>query len=134
MSNEPGLGIGEVARRVGVRASAVRYYEELGLIAPEGRRGGKRVFGQEAVERMALISFAKDAGFSLDEIRKLLAGFPDDTPAGARWSAMAAAKLIQLEAESERIAIMRAALQRISHCGCRDLAQCARGIAAKRCR
>jgi MerR family redox-sensitive transcriptional activator SoxR len=134
MNSDGGLGIGEVARRVGVRPSAVRYYEQRGLIAPDGRRGGKRVYGQEAVERLALINFAKDAGFSLGEIRKLLAGFPDDTPAGARWSEMAAAKLIELDAESERIAIMRAALQRVSHCGCEDLDQCARGIAAKRCR
>jgi MerR family redox-sensitive transcriptional activator SoxR len=134
MSDDANLGIGEVARRVGVRPSAVRYYEERGLIAPDRRIGGKRVYGQEAVERMALISFAKDAGFSLDEIRKLLAGFPDDTSAGQRWSEMAAAKLAELDVMSQRIDVMRAALQRISHCGCRDLDQCARGISAKHCR
>jgi MerR family transcriptional regulator, redox-sensitive transcriptional activator SoxR len=128
------LRIGEVARRVGVRPSAVRYYEERGLIAPEGRSGGKRVYGPEAVERMALISFAKDAGFSLDEIRKLLAGFPEDTPAGVRWSELAAAKLVELDALSQRIDVMRAALHRISRCSCRDLDQCARGIAAKKWR
>ena len=80
------VGIGEVARRVGVRPSAVRYYEERGLIAPERRSGGKRIYGQEAIERMALILFAKEVGFSLDEIRKLLSGFSNDTPAGARSS------------------------------------------------
>jgi MerR family redox-sensitive transcriptional activator SoxR len=128
------LGIGEVARRVGVRASAVRYYEERGLIAPEGRRGGKRVYGQQAVERMALIGFAKELGFSLDEIRVLLDGFPRDTPAGARWSELAANKLAELEAMSRRIETMRAALQHISRCGCGDLDRCAEAIAAKRCR
>ena len=128
------LGIGEVARRAGVRPSAVRYYEERGLIAPDQRRGGKRVYGEEAVERMALIVFAKELGFTLDEIRTLLDGFPAGTPAGARWSQLAATKLAQLEAMSRRIEVMRAALERISHCGCRDLDQCARGIAAKRCR
>jgi MerR family redox-sensitive transcriptional activator SoxR len=132
MNDDPKLGIGEVARRVGVRPSAVRYYEERGLIVPEGRRGGKRLYGQEAVERMALIAFAKDAGFSLDEIRTLLAGFPVDTPASVRWSEMAKAKLIELDAMAERIEIMRRALHRISGCACRDLDQCARGIAAKR--
>src|SRR5436309_4362762 len=99
------LGIGEVARRVGVRASAVRYYEERGLIAPDGRRGGKRVYGQQAVERMALISFAKTLGFSLDEIRTLLDGFPHDTPAGPRWSELASKKLAELEAMSRRIEV-----------------------------
>jgi MerR family transcriptional regulator, redox-sensitive transcriptional activator SoxR len=134
MSDESAIGIGEVARRVGVRPSAVRYYEERGLIAPERRSGGKRVYGQEAIERMALILFAKDAGFSLDEIRKLISGFSEDTPAGARWLELASAKLVELDAASQRIDIMRAALQRISRCGCRSLDQCARGMAAKKCR
>ena len=128
------FGIGEVAKRTGVRPSAVRYYEERGLIAPASRRGGKRVYDEEAVERMALIVFAKELGFSLDDIRNLLAGFPEETPAGARWSKLAAAKLEELDVMSQRIDVMRTALQRISHCGCRDLDQCARGIAAKRCR
>ena len=128
------LGLGDVAWRVGVRTSAVRYYEARGLIAPEGRKGGKRVYGQEAVERMALITFAKELGFSLDEIRTLLTGFAPDTPAGARWSKLAAKKIEELDAAAQRIEIMRAALQRISRCGCGDLDQCARAIATKRCR
>jgi MerR family redox-sensitive transcriptional activator SoxR len=128
------FGIGEVAKRTGVRPSAVRYYEERGLISPSSRRGGKRVYDEEAVERMALIVFAKELGFSLDDIRNLLAGFPEETPAGARWSKLAEAKLAELDALTQRIDVMRTALQRISHCGCRDLDQCARGIAAKKCR
>jgi MerR family redox-sensitive transcriptional activator SoxR len=128
------LEIGEVARRAGLRPSAVRYYEERGLIEPEGRSGGRRVYGQEAVERLALITFAKDAGFSLDEIRTLLSGFPIDTPAGVRWSQLAAAKLAELDVMAERIDTMRAALQRISRCACHDLDQCAQAMAAKKCR
>lgn len=127
------FGIGEVARRVGVRPSAVRYYEARGLIEPLGRSGGKRVYGQEAVERMALIKFAKEIGFNLTEVRTLLDGFPNDTPAGARWSELAGAKLAELDAMSQRIEIMRAALKRISHCGCRDLDQCAHKISAQSC-
>jgi MerR family redox-sensitive transcriptional activator SoxR len=127
------FGIGEVARRVGVRASTVRYYEERGLIAPEGRSGGKRVYAQQAVERMALIAFAKKAGFSLDEIRELLAGFPDDTPASIRWSKLAEAKLVELDAMSQRIELMRAALHQVSRCGCHDLDQCARLIEISSC-
>ena len=122
------FGIGEVARRIGVRASTVRYYEERGLIAPEGRSGGKRVYAQQAFGRIALIAFAKEAGFSLDEIRELLAGFPDDTPAAIRWSKLAEAKLVELDAMSQRIELMRAALHKVSRCGCRDLDQCARLI------
>src|SRR4030088_3334515 len=103
MRNQSTVGIGEVARRVGVRPSAVRYYEERGLIVPERRSGGKRIYGQEAIERMALILFGKGAVFTPEEIHKLLSGFPNDTPAGARWQELAAAKLTELDAESQRI-------------------------------
>jgi len=126
------LGIGEVARRAGVRTSAVRYYEERGLIEPEGRRGGKRVYGPDAVERMALITFAKRIGFTLDEIRMLLDGFSEATTAGERWSKLAQDKLAELDAMSQRIERMRAALLRISRCECRDLDQCAHRIAEAR--
>ena len=123
------LEIGEVARRAGLRPSAVRYYEGRGLIEPARRSsGGRRVYGAEAVERLGLIAFAKSIGFSLDEIRNLLFGFPDETPAGARWSGLAQSKLAELDAMSQRLEIMRAALHRISHCGCEDLDQCARRI------
>jgi MerR family redox-sensitive transcriptional activator SoxR len=127
------LEIGEVARRAGLRTSAVRYYEERGLIAPLRRAGGRRVYSEEAAERLALIVFAKQLGFTLDEIRTLLDGFPEQTTAGERWTQLAATKLAELDAMTQRIETMRVALQRISHCGCRDLDQCARGIAAKRC-
>ena len=128
------LPIGEVARRVGIRPSAVRYYESRGLIAPDRRKGGKRMYGEDAVERLALISFAKNLGFTLGDIQLLLSGFAAGTRPNARWSTIAETKLVELETMSRRIDAMRAALQRISHCGCSDLDECARGIAAKSCR
>src|SRR5437660_8398945 len=125
------LAIGEVARRVGIRPSAVRYYESRGLIAPDRRKGGKRMYGEDAVERLALISFAKNLGFTLGDIQLLLSGFAAGTRPNARWSTIAEKKLIELDTMSRRIDTMRAALQRISHCGCNNLDECARGIAAK---
>jgi len=130
----PELTIGEVARRSGMSASAIRYYESVGLVEPEGRIGGRRVYGELAVERLALIAFAKDAGFTLDEIRQLIAGFPQETSAGARWTELATAKLAELEVESQRIEVMRSALQRIMRCRCEDVDQCAHRITASRCR
>ena len=126
------LEIGEVARRAGLKPSAIRYYEERGLLTPASRTsGGHRLYGDDAVERLALITFAKNLGFSLHEIRVLLFGFPDETPAGARWSDLASTKLQELDAVAQRIETMRAALHRISGCRCRDLDQCARAIASK---
>jgi len=123
--------IGEVARRAGVRASAVRYYEKQGLISPERGNGGRRTFTGEAVERIALIRYAKGLGFSLTDIRKLLNGYAEETPAGVRWSELAAAKLVEVEALLKRVEGMRAGLERISGCKCRDLVQCAHAIASK---
>jgi len=127
------MEIGELARRSGLRASAIRHYEAEGLIVPSMRRGQRRIFDEDAVERLALIAFAKSIGFTLDEIRTLLAGFPEGTPAGERWSRLAATKIEELDAMAQRIDTMRAALQRIAGCGCRDLDQCAEAIAKKRC-
>ena len=81
--------IGEVARRAGVSPSAIRYYESVGLVEPERRSSGRRLYGEVAVERLALISFAKGAGFTLDEVRQLIDGFPKETPVGARWTELA---------------------------------------------
>jgi MerR family redox-sensitive transcriptional activator SoxR len=131
---DTGLTIGEVARRASVSPSAIRYYESVGLVEPERRSGGRRLYGELAVERLALISFAKDAGFTLDEIRQLIAGFPEETPAGARWTELATSKLAELEEELQRIEVMRGALQRIMHCRCEDVDQCANRISANRCR
>jgi DNA-binding transcriptional MerR regulator len=79
------LTIGEVAGRAGVRASAIRYYEEAGLLEEPERVGGKRRYDEEVLRRLALIGSAKRAGFTLGEIRTLLCGFPAGTGAAQRW-------------------------------------------------
>ena len=128
------LAIGEVARRTGLRPSAVRYYETMGLVRPNGRSGGRRIYGEDAVERLALISAAKEAGFTLDEIRRLVAGFREGTPASTRWTELATAKLADLEAMAQRIDAMRTLLKGLLNCRCLSLDQCARAFARKRCR
>ena len=124
------LPIGEVARRTGLRPSAIRYYEECRLIAPAGRQGGKRRYDESAVERLALIAFAQSAGFTLAEIKQLLSGFRETVAAGDRWRALAAKKLAQLDASAARIDVMRAILKRAMQCGCLDLDECGKRIAA----
>jgi MerR family redox-sensitive transcriptional activator SoxR len=125
--------IGEAARRAGVRVSTVRYYEKRGLIAAERGPGGRRVFTNESVERLALIRFAKALGFSLADIRRLLSGYADETPAGVRWADLASAKLNEVEMLLRRVEEMRAGLQKIAGCRCRDLEQCAHAIASRSC-
>ncbi|MCB1035807.1 MAG: helix-turn-helix domain-containing protein [Acidobacteria bacterium] len=66
------LEISEVARRAGVPASTLRYYEERGLIHSVGRKGLRRLFDPEVLERLALIALGRSSGFSLDEIAEIL--------------------------------------------------------------
>jgi DNA-binding transcriptional MerR regulator len=68
------LDINEVAKRSGLPASALRYYEEKGLLVSVGRRGLRRLFDPGVLERLALISLAQSAGFSLEEIARMFAG------------------------------------------------------------
>jgi DNA-binding transcriptional MerR regulator len=67
------LDIAEVARRSGVPASTLRFYEEKGLVAPIGRRGLRRLFDASVLERLALIGLGRAAGFSLDELARMFA-------------------------------------------------------------
>lgn len=66
------MDISEVAKRTGVPASALRYYEKKGLIASPGRQGGRRRFSPGVLNQLALIALGQAAGFSLDEIRAML--------------------------------------------------------------
>lgn len=68
------LDIAEVARRSGVPASTLRFYEEKGLVASVGRRGLRRLFAASVLERLALIALGRTAGFSLEEIARMLGG------------------------------------------------------------
>src|SRR2546423_569234 len=107
------MTIGELARRARVQASAVRYYESIGLLLPAARRGGRRIFDDDALERMAVITFAKQLGFSLNEVKELFGGFRT-----ARWKPLAVRKLAELEEMTARIETMRGLLRKALRCGC----------------
>ena len=76
----PGMSIGEVARRMGLRPSAIRYYERLGLIAKAPRVSGRRQYDDHVLERLAMVRFAKHVGFSVAEIKVLLGGVQGRPP------------------------------------------------------
>ena len=124
------LTIGEVAERSGVAASALRYYEREGLIPRADRRGGKRVWRDDVLDRLALIAVAKAAGFTVAEIQTLLAGLARRAPPGARWRALAARKLGELEARRAEVERMKRVLEALSRCECPTLEDCSRAIRA----
>ena len=124
------LRIGEVAERADVATSAIRYYESEGLIPAPPRRGGRRVYDESVVDRLGLIELAKRAGFTIAEIRELLAGFGRRTPPAQRWRALTSAKMAELEERIAEAQRMKAVLETVRRCACPTLADC--GRAARR--
>ena len=106
------LDIAEVARRSGVPASALRFYEEKGLIASIGRRRARRLFDATVLERLALISLGRASGFSLDEIAQMFA--PDGRPRIERTALLAKAR--ELDRTIRRLAAMRDGLRHAAAC------------------
>lgn len=116
------LDIAEVARRSGMRASALRFYEQKGLIAAVGRRGLRRVFDTSVLERLALIALARAAGFGLDEIALMFAA--DGRPRIDRQRL--AAKAEQLERTIRRLGAMRDGLRHAAACPAPGHMECPR--------
>ncbi len=106
------LDIAAVARRTGVPASTLRYYEEQGLIASIGRHGLRRVFAASVLERLALIALGQSAGFSLTEIARMFA--PDGQPAIDR--ALLATKAEELDATIRKLTGLRDGLRHAAVC------------------
>ncbi len=119
------LPISEVARRSGVAASALRYYEERGLIRSQRLGSGHRRYPRLTLRRIAFIVFAQRVGLTLDEIGDELARLPEDrVPGRADWSAISqtwAARIDERIAELERL---RAGLTACIGCGCLSLDRC----------
>jgi MerR family transcriptional regulator, redox-sensitive transcriptional activator SoxR len=119
------LSIGEVAAKAGVNVSAIRFYEREGLLPEADRVGGRRRFGEDAVRRLGIIDVAKQAGFSLDEVRALLAATDGGAPAHEQLRALAARKLPEVDALIERGEAMRGWLKLAGECDCETLEACA---------
>lgn len=108
----PELDIGEVARRSGLPASTLRFYEEKRLITPVGRHGLRRLFDAGVLERLALIALARAAGFPLDEIALMLA--PDGQPRIDRQRLIAKAE--ELDETIRQLRVMRDGLRHAAAC------------------
>ena len=114
------VDIAEVARHSGVPASALRFYEEKGLIASIGRRGLRRVFDPGVLERLALIALGRASGFSLDEVARMFA--PDGRPRIDRR--MLAAKADELDRTIRKLSAMRDSLRHAAACPARSHMEC----------
>ena len=127
----PQMTISEVARQVGLQPSAIRYYEQIGILFPAERIGGQRRYDPAVLYRLAVIQRARQTGFTLDEVRELFFGF-QDAPASRRWQKLSRKKLAELAELMGQIKTMRRLLQKMMDCcQCDTLDQCGRGIFRK---
>ena len=115
--------IGEVARRAGMRPSAIRYYESIGLLPRAPRVSGQRRFSTESLRTLAVIRSAQWAGLDLGEIRELLSAAGGGA-VSERLRAIAERKLPQVQALLERSILVQGWLQAAAECRCPTLAQC----------
>jgi MerR family redox-sensitive transcriptional activator SoxR len=118
------LTIGQIAREAGLKTSAIRYYESVGLLPEPRRESGQRRYGNATLRRLRVIDVAKRAGFSLDEARVLLATGNGGPPAHAQLRDLAERKLPEVDELISRAQAMRAWLLTASDCTCETLDVC----------
>jgi MerR family redox-sensitive transcriptional activator SoxR len=119
------LTIGEVAVRSGVAASALRFYEEQGLIASERNDSGHRRYPRRVLRRVAFIVFAQKVGLSLEEIRRELATLPHNrAPERADWAKLSGSWRARIDERIAELERLRAGLTECIGCGCLSLDRC----------
>src|SRR5262249_19949212 len=118
------MTIGEVARKAGVQASAIRYYEKIGLLAKTQRIGGQRRYDDCVLNYLAGIDVGKLAGVRVDEMRVLFQGFGKGTPAFRRWQLLARRKIAEMDDLIARAKKMKRLLEKADRCRCLDLEDC----------
>ena len=118
------MSISQVTQRTGMRPSALRYYEEIGLLSPTRRVGGRRHYDEAVLQRLALIRTGQQAGFTLAELRILLSNVLDAGSASAGWHEMVDRKLREMDALLRNVESMKRLLEDIRECDDASLAEC----------
>lgn len=119
------MTIGDIAKRSGVAASALRFYEERGLITSERAGSGHRRYPSSALRRIAFIVFAQRIGLSLDEVAKELARLPaGHTPSAEDWSKLSKGWSARIDQRIEELERLKSSLSECIGCGCLSLEHC----------
>ncbi len=116
------IPIGELARRTGVAITALRYYDELGLVRPKTRASGQRRYAESAVRAVGVVLLLRDVGFSLAEVAELIAA----RTRTARWSALVERKLAALAEQEHRLLVARTVLEHGRDCPATHPSRCPR--------
>jgi DNA-binding transcriptional MerR regulator len=116
------LSIGELAARTGVAVTALRYYDELGLVRPRDRASGQRRYAESAVRAVGVVLFLRDVGFSLAEI----AALTGDAARQDRWAEIVERKLAEVVEQQHRLTVARTALEHARECPAEHPSRCPR--------
>lgn len=120
------LSIGAVSSRTGLAPSAIRYYEEEGLIAPGRNAAGHRRYARADLRRLSFVQISQGLGFTIAEIRDALSTLPDSrTPTKADWSRISRRFGAELDRRIARMQLLRTKLDGCIGCGCLSLKTCA---------
>jgi len=128
------LAISDVARVFGLRTSAIRYYEQIGILPAPMRRNGQRRYDDSALFRLAVVQRARETGFTLEEIRELFFGFPPGTRPPKRWRQLSQRKIVELRERMNRLKLMETLLKRVEDCRCDAFDECGAKILRQRSR
>jgi len=118
------MRIGELATKMGVTNSAIRYYEQEGLIDAPERVSGKRVYDEGVVSQLKLIRLAQSAGFTISEIRLLIQGYDQGKPLSKAWLDIAVKKQAEVKQKIIELEQMNAVLSELLKCECATVEVC----------
>ena len=119
------LTISEVARRSGLRSSAIRYYESQGILPAPQRVNGRRRYDEDVLDRLNAVQIARRAGFTIAEMRQLFQGIQQNETPSAMWRRLAEAKLHEVDALISQAQAMKQLLEEGLRCGCLSWEDCA---------
>jgi MerR family redox-sensitive transcriptional activator SoxR len=125
------LSISDVARVFGLRASAIRYYEQIGILPTPMRKNGQRRYEKSMLFRLAVVQRARESGFTLNEIRELFFGFRPATRPSKRWNKLSERKIAELRSRMKQLELMETLLKQMQGCRCGALEECGEKLLSK---
>lgn len=125
MDIKQNLPIGYLAQRTGLAVSAIRFYEEKGLIAPGRNAGGQRRYARADIRRLSFVMISQQLGFSLAEIQVLFAKLPKNrTPTKSDWTRIGKSFRKDIDTRIAKLTSLRDRLDGCIGCGCLSLTAC----------
>lgn len=118
------MKIGEVAKRLDMPSSTIRYYEKKGLISPPERVSGNREFGSSTLVTLRFIQLCQAAGFTVGEIRSLLEQYMQDSSEGGLWQPAVKTKRAEIRKQIDELKQVDAVLGELMKCRCESIEQC----------